>query len=146
MQKRCEHCQQKFTARANIKNQKYCSNPDCQKARRQIWRKLKLKSDPDYKANQASAQKRWLERNKGYWKEYRRTHPDYTERNRRLQKERNKRRKHIDNEGERHKIIAKSNMLKKETRPISGIYELIPFTEKKFAKKDAYLVQLTVIG
>jgi len=48
--------------------------------------------DPDYRANQKQGQADWLSRNADYWKRYRAAHPEQAERNRDLQKVRNKRR------------------------------------------------------
>jgi hypothetical protein len=49
-------------------------------------------SDPDYRANQKQSQADWQSRNADYWKRYRAAHPEQAERNRHLQKVRNKRR------------------------------------------------------
>jgi hypothetical protein len=48
--------------------------------------------DPVYRANQRQSQADWLSRNADYWKRYRAAHPEQVERNRDLQKVRNKRR------------------------------------------------------
>ena len=76
MKRICRCCGCWFTARANVANQQYCSRRICQNARRQRWRKQKLLTDPDYKADQYAAQKRWCEKNPDYWKHYRDCHPD----------------------------------------------------------------------
>jgi len=51
-----------------------------------------MKRDPAYRANQKQSQADWLSRYPDYWKRYRTTHPEQAERNRDLQKVRNKRR------------------------------------------------------
>jgi len=48
--------------------------------------------DPAYRANQKQSQSDWQSRNAGYWKRYRAAHPEQADRNRDLQKVRNKRR------------------------------------------------------
>ena len=69
--KRCAACEQVFTPRRNVPNQRYCSKPECQRARRRRWQRYKHKTDPDYQANQAAAQRRWRERHREYWGRYR---------------------------------------------------------------------------
>ena len=79
MEKRCLCCKRPIVADPAVSHQRYCSDPECQKARKRNWQKEKLAKDPDYRANQAEAQRQWRSRNRGYWKEYRRRNPDYAE-------------------------------------------------------------------
>ena len=51
-----------------------------------------MRTDPDYKFNQTLSNKIWAKANPGYWRDYRRRHPDKAERNRILQSMRNRRR------------------------------------------------------
>lgn len=111
MERRCEHCGKKFIPLSNIPGQRYCSCHQCQNARRQKWRKQKLAIDQDYKSNQADAQRRWCEKNKGYWGRYRASHPEYVERNRQLQRVRNQRRKGVNEASDTSTMIAKSDVL-----------------------------------
>ena len=145
MQKKCEYCRRTFTPRTCVPNQKYCSNHKCQKARRHLWRRRKLASDPDYKANQADAQKRWRRKNQDYWKQYRQSHPNYADRNRKLQERRNRRRN-----GNKHLQLACETIAKSDvtagTKPVpSGFYKLVPIKPDMIAKSDELIVQLTVI-
>jgi hypothetical protein len=75
--------------RRNVPHQKYCSKPECQRARRHRWQREKLSQDADYRAHQAAAQRRWHERHPEYWRRYRQSHPEYTARNREQQCPRN---------------------------------------------------------
>jgi hypothetical protein len=134
---RCEHCGEVFIPLKNVAHQRYCSKADCQKARRNQWRKRKLLTDPDYLGNQHDAQKRWRESHKGYWNRYRASHPDYVERNRALQRERNHRR--------RGALIAKSDELSDRIPMRSGYYRLIPAGGDVIAKRDEYLVKLDIL-
>ena len=93
MEKTCACCKRTFVINPHVNNQRYCSLPECQKARKQKWQKEKLSNDSAYRGNQAAAQKEWCRRHKGYWKEYRKQNPAYTERNRQKQRERNRRRR-----------------------------------------------------
>jgi uncharacterized protein (DUF4415 family) len=51
-----------------------------------------MRTDPEYKFNQTVSNKKWAKANPGYWKAYRRQHPEKAERNRMLQLIRNRRR------------------------------------------------------
>lgn len=47
-----------------------------------------MATDSDYRADQQECQKAWREKNPDYWRNYRKEHPAYVERNRLLQKAR----------------------------------------------------------
>lgn len=136
--KRCRHCGQLFTPRKNVTHQEHCSRADCQSARKNEWRKKKLLTDADYRANQYDAQKRWRDQNKDYWKEYRSSHPKYVARNRILQRERNHKRRGVP--------IAKSDELSIRNPMQSGYYRLIVAGGEAIAKSDEYLVKLDVLS
>jgi hypothetical protein len=134
---RCEHCGEVFIPLKNVTRQRYCSKADCQKARRNQWRKRKLLTDADYRGNQQDAQRRWRESHKGYWRRYRATHSDYVERNRTLQLQRNHRR--------RGTLIAKRDELTTRNPMRSGYYRLIVAGGEGIAKSDEYLVKLDIL-
>jgi len=143
MKRVCRCCGCWFIPRANVADQQYCSRRICQNGRRQRWRKQKLASDPDYKANQYDAQRRWCEKNPDYWKQYRATHPAYRRRNRQQQSERNKKRTlSLVDTGP---LIAKRYASKDQNDIISGIYRMVPVYGAMIAKSDAYLVKLNLI-
>lgn len=131
----CTACGQLFRPRPQVSNQSYCSAPACQRERRRIWQLLKRQSDPDYQDNQVRAQQAWSQRNPGYWREYRRTHPEYVERNRALQRERNA--------PPPNSAIAKMDASTLETPPPSGIYRLSRVTAGAIAKMDVWTVEIT---
>lgn len=143
MKRACGCCGRLFTPRPNVPDQQYCSRRECQNARRQRWRKKKLKSDPDYKANQYDAQRRWCEKNPDYWKDYRSEHPEYRWRNRQLQKHRNKRRTAV--RAGTGPLIAKRYASRDGNEIKSGIYRIVP-VGGVIAKSDAYLVELNLIS
>jgi len=74
----------------------------------------------------------------GYWKAYRDSHPEYVERNRVLQKERNHKRGAL--------LIAKRDESRSWNPMRSGLYRLIPAGEEGIAKMDEYLVKLDVLS
>jgi hypothetical protein len=139
MEKTCLCCKKRFNPHPAICHQQYCSDPECQKARKRKWQKEKLAKDSDYRENQTSAQRQWRSRNKGYWREYRRKNPAYTEKNRMGQRERNRRR------GCRTGI-AKMDELKGKGVIRSGRYRLVPFCNQGIAKMDELIVELGVIS
>jgi hypothetical protein len=139
MEKTCLCCKRRFIPHSAVRHQRYCSDPDCQKARKRKWQKEKLARDSDYRANQAEAQRQWRRQNKDYWKEYRKKNPAYTERNRMGQRERNRRRR---SEAE----VAKMDELKGETLIPSGRYRLVPLCNVGIAKMDELIVELEVIS
>lgn len=95
MEKTCPHCGKRFVPHPAVANQRYCGNADCQRARKRTWQKEKLKSDPDYRENQSAARQAWQERNRGYWRGYRKRTKAYAEQNCIRQKERNRQRRMI---------------------------------------------------
>jgi len=112
---------------------------ECQRARKRKWQREKRAKDSAYRDNQAAAQREWCSRNKGYWREYRRRNPAYTERNRQQQRERNRRRRSgakiakMDASGAKH-IIS------------SGRYQLVPLCNGVIAKMDAVIVEIDVVS
>ncbi|MDP2816312.1 MAG: hypothetical protein Q8O19_06500 [Rectinemataceae bacterium] len=140
MDKVCECCNTSFTPLPTVKNQRYCRKPVCQKARKNSWQKMKLASDNDYRQNQAKAQQAWYAKRPGYWKEYRARNPAYTERNRFLQKERNRRRKGAPS------VIAKMDESTSRNIIPFGRYLLTPVCNPGIAKMDEWVVEISVLS
>lgn len=86
----CVNCGEFFTRRNRLQN--YCPAPDCQKARKADWQRSRLHADTEYSKAQELSRKKWRHENPGYWRTYRKAHPEQTERNRALQRIRNRRR------------------------------------------------------
>ena len=139
MERSCLWCKKKFKAHHAVPDQRYCSDPECQKSRKRKWQKEKLASDSDYRANQGEAQRQWRSRNKDYWKQYRRNHPVYREANRTAQRERNRRRRGGSG-------IAKMDELTGKSVIRSGRYRLIPVCNPEIAKMDELIVEIGVIS
>jgi hypothetical protein len=134
--KLCVACGEPFQLRPQVPHQCFCSRPACQRERRRIWQRTKLWSDPDYQDNQVRAQKAWSQRNPDYWREYRKTHPEYVERNRELQQERNAK----ANTGHVAKMDASPPLI-----PLpSGVYHLSLVTDAGIAKMDLWTVEIRV--
>ena len=135
----CIHCGKSFNSDPRVKNQKYCSDRDCQRARRARWYREKMAKDPDYRDNKKRCQREWLARHPGYYGDYRARHPEYVERNRLLQIRRNaKRRK--DRVG---KLIAKIDASPGGLFSRKGeLFKLIPQQGRLIAKIDSLVVKL----
>ena len=143
MRRRCCSCRKMFTVCAHVPGQQYCCERQCQNQRRQNWRKQKMASDQDYKANQYDAQKRWCRKNQDYWRRYRGDHPEYVKRNRQLQRLRNAGR---GADKPVCRSIAKRYVSAEKKTDISGYYKMIPASEHMIAKSDALLVKINLIS
>jgi hypothetical protein len=122
-----------------VKEQRYCSRPECQKERKRRWHKRKMAEDPDYQQNRRDSHRRWSDAHPEYWQRYRKTHPTYVEKNRELQRERNRRRTG------RSRSIAKIDASWGESHIIPGKYQLVPLGPGTVAKTDAINVELRVV-
>lgn len=67
----CACCGKPFAPRPQVPDQAYCSESDCQRARKRRWQRAKRQSDVFYRDNQRAAQQAWSERNPDYWRNYR---------------------------------------------------------------------------
>jgi len=136
--KRCAGCGQSFHPRAQSPKQTYCAAVPCQRERRRRWQQARRQADPDYRENQARAQTAWAAQHPDYWRAYRQAHAEYRERNRRLQRERDARR--------RLRVLAKMDVSTPETPVPSGFYRLLPMRGDDLAKMDAWMVQITAVS
>jgi hypothetical protein len=136
--KQCAGCCKPFHPRAQSPKQCFCASAACQRERRRRWQCERRQSDPDYRDNQAQAQRAWCERHPEYWREYRRAHAHYEERNRTQQRERDARR----GEGR----LAKMDASTRDSLAPSGTYRLSPVTGEDLAKMDAWMVRITVLS
>ncbi len=128
----CAHCQMTLHLNPRIKDQKYCSQKPCQRARKSKWQQEKLSTDKDYRDNQKDCQKRWKAKNPDYWRKYRKSNLEYVRRNQILQKCRDIKR--------RYSHLAKMDASTNISPIKSGAYYIVPL----LAKMDAS-VQKAVI-
>lgn len=147
----CKQCDAVFKKQRNP-SQVYCSAPDCQRERKNKWRREKMSADSDYKNNQQVANKHWQTKNPDYWRGYRASHPDYVQSNRDAQRVRDRT---TGNTMAHHSIgdmaggsnaphLAKSDALPHETHINTGSYWLVAIDEG-LAKSDALPVKITLI-
>jgi hypothetical protein len=136
--RRCASCGQTFRPRPQVSEQRFCAAKACQRERKRRWQQAKRASDPDYRLNQAQAQQSWGARHPAYWQEYRRSHPEYCERNRKQQRERDRRRAQTR--------LATMDAWTDESVIPSGTYRLTPVTSGKLAKMDAWTVAIALLS
>jgi len=135
---RCASCGQTFRPRRQVVEQRFCAAKTCQRERKRRWQQAKRVSDPDYRLNQAQAQQSWGARHPEYWQVYRLGHPEYCERNREQQHERDRRRA--------QRRLAKMDVWTGESVVPSGTYHLTPVRSGSLAKMDAWMVEISLIS
>ena len=69
----CSCCHLTLPANPRIKDQYFCGQPVCQRARKTQWQKAKLATDPEYLENQRDACRAWRETHMDYWRQRRLT-------------------------------------------------------------------------
>ena len=124
------HCRRILNPDPRVKNQRYCGEKACQRARKRQWQKEKLAVDPDYKANQRDCQVEWHRRHQGYYGKYRQEHPRYRERNTLLQTCRNA----------KARVIAKMDALEPAPQNKPGAFYLLPMIAKMDASAQKVLI------
>lgn len=135
----CIHCGKSFKPNPRVKNQRYCSEKNCQRARRASWQRQKMATDPDYRENKERCQRERHKHNPDYCRLYRNKHPEYTQRNRLLQVMRDSRRRK-DKQG---KMLAKlDSLLRLYYSRRGAVFRLIPQPGRLLAKLDSLTVKL----
>lgn len=130
----CAQCGNFFIPRNS--KQATCSADPCQQARKTAWHRSRLKTDPEYKEGQRLSQQKWQLNNPHYWREYRANNPQKADRNKDLQRVRNRRRKErLCYCGESVSLIAKMDASNELPRSLSGYFWLVPVIAKMDARK-----------
>lgn len=143
MEKRpCKKCRRLFEVSPQRPDQEYCSEKECQQARKNAWQKRKMETDKDYCQNQKDAQKRWRKKNPDYYKNYRKKNPGYTEKNRKLQAERNRRKRSASNHASIFDVIAKMDVLNDKNTIKPGRYTITSAENPDIAKMDVIIVDM----
>lgn len=137
---RCACCRQILPRNPKVKNQRYCGDKDCQRARKRKWQREKLEADPDYRANKRESQRVWQRKNPDYWQKYRQRNPASVERNRQLQGIR---------DGAKRRVVPRDDLAKMDTltpffNDASAIY-YISSSVGGLAKMDALPVKIIQI-
>ena len=137
--RRCAACGKAFRPCPRVRDQRYCGDEECRRARRRRWQRAKRESDTDYRDNQARAQRAWTGDNGAYWRRYRAGHPRYAEGNR-------ERTKHRKRDRVQAKRFAKMDSIGAFSSVPSGTYLLVPQGEEEFAKMDSIMVKITLVS
>jgi len=139
----CLHCGNVVPHNPRLKNkQKYCPEEECQKARIRSWKQRQYKKSLSYRKKCKERQESWRKRypSDQYQKEYREKHPVYVNRNRELQRARNKKRK-----TERARIIVKTDALVLQPRD-DGAYMLSKVKKNMIVNRNALTLQPSIDG
>lgn len=135
--KLCACCGLSFQAVPQVPDQAYCSQPACQSARKQLWNKQKLQNDPDYRDNKQRSQRDWMDRNLGYWRQYRADNPDYTNRNRSRQR--------VKTPPVKSTILAKKDESSGPQTFKAGLYRITPLQREDGENNGAWTVELSPV-
>jgi len=144
---KCHHCGRLVRVNSRIKfGQHYCGSAACQRARRNLWEREKLRTDPEYREKRKLAKEKWRKSKPlhEYQRDYRSKHPGYVERNREDQRKRIKKR----NESVTNQQIVKTDASNSVSLVSSGFYALYRCANasgKNIVKTDAIIVQLAGI-
>ena len=139
----CHHCGQTATGNHRLKKkQKYCSSKACQQARIRAWKNREYKQSKRFKTKSLSAQASWRRKRPAheYQRDYRASRPDYEERNRIQQRDRNKKRK----KEPRH-LAVKPNALVLQPRD-DGAYLLSKVKKELIVNRNALTLQPSIDG
>jgi len=128
----CPCCNTFFTPRN--KHQIFCTKPKCQRARKALWQRNKIATDPEYKEGQHLSNQKWLANNPDYWTKYRQKNSEKADRNRALQRVRNQKTQSVKTIG-----IAKMDSRKSSNQRLLGQFWLIP----TIAKMDPVKIFIT---
>ena len=91
--RRCRYCQQLFQLSRYHPHQFVCSQPDCQRQRRREYHRRKLHTDAEYHQVCRDSQQKWRDRHPDYPRQYRQSHLTSVERNRQVQRRRDRQRR-----------------------------------------------------
>lgn len=138
----CLHCGKTLPCNPRIKKgQKFCGAKECQRASRRTWKKKQYNTNRTYRKKNLESQRAWRKQRPShqYQQEYRNTHPAYVDRNRELQKKRNKKRRK-----ESLPMIVNGNTLSLQPSVV-GAYALIQVKKRKDCKWELVHGQNAVI-
>lgn len=135
--KLCACCGSHFQPVAQVPNQTFCSKSACQRVRRQRWNQQKLENDPDYRDNKQRSQRDWMDRNPGYWRQYRADNPDYTERNRSSQRGKTP--------PYPSPVLAKKDESNHSEMLRAGTYQITPLHRQDGENNGIWIVELALI-
>lgn len=92
VQRPCRFCPSSFQPSRFHPEQSVCASAECQRQRRREYHRRKVAADSVYRQVCNDSSQKWRAENPGYWKQYRKLHPDKADRNRTLQQTRDQKR------------------------------------------------------
>ena len=140
--RRCVVCRKTFTPTGRVRDQRFCALPECQKERRRRGQKKKRRRDEDYQENDERAQREWTKKHPGYFKAYRESHPDYTEKNLQQQRQRDAKRR----EAAKKKDVEPGGIQMPKGPLESGTYELRLANSDVLVNEDSIKVKIAVLS
>jgi len=144
--RRCAACRKHFHPRPQYPGQKFCSTAECQRERKRRWQKARRASDPDYRENDIQANRQWRSRHPGYWRAYRRKHPQSVIRNRQKQRERDRVRRLKPSLTSTTPHLANEDTSTPSFSVNTGTYRIIPVTGGDLANENACLVKIALLS
>jgi len=92
---RCRNCGLEKEANYRLKEQKYCHQKPCQRARKRDYHKQRMAEDEQYRRDHLQSIADWRAKRPlaEYQRIYRQRHPDYVQKNREQQRWRNQKRR-----------------------------------------------------
>jgi hypothetical protein len=101
--KRCQVCRRWFIPDPRTSHQVCCDKPECRKRRKAAANKKWRLDNPRYDKSRAGKKRAWA-RGRDYWRNYRRTHPNYAARDNKRRSKARRSRKCAANQAMRRKI------------------------------------------
>ena len=134
----CRYCGITLPRNPRVKKQRYCSSSSCQNARKRAHDK-KVSQTSKGKLLQKCRNKRWRDKAPAhaYQDQYRKNHPEYEERNREQQKQRNQ----YYQKDPGSKIVKTDTLLLQPSH--DGFYKAFKVKkQKKIVKTDTLVLQM----
>ncbi len=144
--RRCAACRKLFHPRPQSPEQKFCSTDACQRERKRRWQKARRATDSDYRDNDIQANRQWRSRHPGYWRDYRRQHPQSVIRNRDKQRERDRARRLNAPQPPPRSDLANEDASSPPFSVETGTYRMIPVTSDDLANEYAWLVKIALVS
>ena len=88
----CRYCQQSFEPSKVRPDQRVCSQPECQRRRRADYHRRKIATDAEYAQVVRDSQRKWRHTHPDFQKTYWQSHPVAADRNRQMQRRRDRHR------------------------------------------------------
>lgn len=145
----CCHCGQEVPRSKKLKHlhQRYCGAKACQNARKQAFERKKYQTDSSFRAKKLkqAKQTRQSHADRGdpqacsrYQADYRASHPDYVEENRKKQRLRNARKK--QKKADEAKIVNPDTLILQQSDN-DTVYAMIAVDYKKIVNPDTFMLQ-----